>query len=203
MRKTLLIVFAKAPDKGKVKTRLGKNIGMKKSQGIYIQLLYHTAKVTRKSKIETILFANKSDDTLESIFYHSKKNKLQKGKNLGEKMENAFLWAFKKSYEKVILIGSDLFSLKDNILIEAQQALENFDLVIGPSYDGGYYLIGMKKMNNKIFKGIPWSTNEVLCSTEKKIKEKKIYYLEIAKDVDDFNDLKAHPSLYKIYKKNN
>ena len=70
-----------------------KKLGMEKSQGIYIQLLYHTAEITRKSKIDTILFANKSDEALESIFYHSKENKLQKGKNLGEKMENAFLWA--------------------------------------------------------------------------------------------------------------
>ena len=59
-------------------------------------------------------------------------------------MEAAFLWAFDQKYEDVILIGTDLWSLNKDTLLEAKKALENTDIVIGPCYDGGYYLIGMK-----------------------------------------------------------
>ena len=201
MNKLLLIVFAKAPIKGEVKIRLGKTIEMEKSKWVYIQLLHHTAKVTRKSKIDTILFENQASKELHSIFYHSKQYLIQEGINLGNKMEAAFRWAFKQDYKKVILIGSDLWTLNEETLFEADHALEQNDFVIGPSYDGGYFLIGMKKFNPKVFKNIPWSTNQVLKETILKIKNKSIYFLELANDIDDLNDLKENKSLYNKYLK--
>ena len=141
--KTLLIIFAKHPQIGKVKRRLGRDVGMEASLWIYNKILQHTAKISFHTKLDTVVFKNKKSSKLESIFKHVKKFEIQKGKNLGKKMEAAFLWAFDQKYENVILIGTDLWTLNKDTLLEAKKALENTDIVIGPCYDGGYYLIAV------------------------------------------------------------
>ena len=160
---SIIIVLAKAPILGEVKTRIGKKIGMERSKWIYEQLLSHTSNVTKKTKIKTVLF--------------------------------------KKKYKKIILIGADLWTLNEKIIIDSFKLLDKFNLVIGPSYDGGYFLIGMKKPNENIFKNIPWSTNNVLEKTISKMKTRKISFLEITKDIDSFSDLKSNLSLLKKYNK--
>ena len=198
---SIIIVLAKAPILGEVKTRIGKNIGMDRSKWIYEQLLSHTSNVTKKTKIMTVLFKNKNNEKLENLFKHSVKSKLQLGENLGEKMTNAFQWAFKKKYKKIVLIGTDLWTLNKKIITDSFKLLDKCDLVIGPSYDGGYFLIGMKNPDGNIFKNIPWSTNNVLEKTILKIKDRKISFLEIAKDIDSFSDVKSNLSLLKKYNK--
>ena len=199
--KTTVLVFAKAPIKGEVKTRLGKTIGMKASCWVYEKLLKHTFKILDKSKLPYVLFENQTDATLHAIFNSSKSNRLQEGDHLGNKMENAFQWAFDQGYEKVLLIGTDLWSLHEDTLIEAKQALDQNAFVIGPSYDGGYYLLGMNQMNLKIFKDVSWSTSQVFRDTLLNVSESSIYFLDIANDIDDFEDLKAQPSLFNHFQK--
>jgi rSAM/selenodomain-associated transferase 1 len=199
--KTTVLVFAKAPIKGEVKTRLGKTIGMKASCWVYEKLLKHTFKILDKSKLPYVLFENQTDATLHAIFNSSKSNRLQEGEHLGNKMENAFQWAFDQGYEKVLLIGTDLWSLHEDTLIEAKQALDQNAFVIGPSYDGGYYLLGMNQMNLKIFKDVSWSTSQVFRDTLLNVSESSIYFLDIANDIDDFEDLKAQPSLFNHFQK--
>ena len=199
--KTLLIIFAKHPQIGKVKRRLGRDVGMEASLWIYNKILQHTAEISFHTKLDTVVFKNKKSSKLESIFKHVKKFEIQKGKNLGEKMEAAFLWAFDQKYENVILIGTDLWTLNKDTLLEAKKALENTDIVIGPCYDGGYYLIGMKNLNKEIFKDIPWSKKEVFRKTLSKAKYNSIYCLDIKNDIDNKKSLKAHTSLYAQYKK--
>ena len=198
--KTLLIIFAKHPQIGKVKRRLGRDLGMEASLWIYNKILQHTAKISFHSKLDTVVFKNKKSSKLESIFKHVKKFEIQKGKNLGEKMEAAFLWAFDQKYENVMLIGTDLWTLNKDTLLEAKKALENKDIVIGPCYDGGYYLIGMRNLNNEIFTDIPWSKKEVFRKTLSKAKENSIYCLDLKNDVDNKKSLEAHTSLYDQYK---
>jgi rSAM/selenodomain-associated transferase 1 len=148
-----------------------------------------------------VLFENQTDATLHAIFNSSKSNRIQEGDHLGNKMENAFHWAFDQGYEKVLLIGTDLWSLHEDTLIEAKQALDQNDFVIGPSYDGGYYLLGMNQMNPKIFKDVSWSTSQVFKDTLLNIRESSIYFLDIANDIDDFEDLKAQPPLFNHFQK--
>ena len=199
--KTVLLIFSKSPILGKVKNRLSKNIGLESSLHIYKKLLEHTASVAQKSRIKTVLFQNELNPELKAIFKNVADYQIQKGKNLGEKMENAFRWAFSLKYKNVILIGSDLWSLDKDTLIEAKKALEHNDVVIGPCYDGGYYLIGMKNFNNKIFKNISWSKKQVFKQTLSKVLENSVYYLEIKNDIDNKESLRAHTSLYELYKK--
>ena len=199
--KTVLLIFAKSPILGKVKNRLSKNIGLESSLQIYKRLLEHTASVAHESRIKTVLFQNELNPELKITFKNVADYQIQEGRNLGEKMETAFRWAFSQKYENVILIGSDLWSLDKSTLIEAKKALEHNDVVIGPCYDGGYYLIGMKNFNNKIFKNISWSKKQVFKQTLSKVLENSVYYLEIKNDIDNKESLKAHPSLYDLNKK--
>ena len=119
--KTVLLIFSKSPILGKVKNRLSKNIGLESSLHIYKKLLKHTASVAQKSRIKTVLFQNELNPELKAIFKNVADYQIQKGKNLGEKMENAFRWAFSLKYKNVILIGSDLWSLDKDTLIEAKK----------------------------------------------------------------------------------
>ena len=87
--KTLLIIFAKHPQIGKVKRRLGRDLGMEASLWIYNKILQHTAKISFYTKLDTVVFKNKKSSKLESIFKHVKKFEIQKGKNLGEKIASS------------------------------------------------------------------------------------------------------------------
>ena len=136
---------------------------------------------------------------IEPIFENAKNFLVQNGSDLGRKMLSAFQWAFNEKYKNVILIGTDLWDINESMVIRARNVLENKDFVIGPTYDGGYYLIGMKKIKKKIFQNIPWSTNHVLEETLKKIKNDSVYFLGIENDIDDFIDLKNDLNLYKLY----
>ena len=91
--------------------------------------------------------------------------------------------------------------MDEETLIEAEKALEYNDLVIGPCYDGGYYLIGMKKLNYKLFKGISWGEKKVFKQTLSKVSENSVYYLDIKNDIDNEQSFKSHKSLYDLYRK--
>lgn len=75
----------------------------------------------------------------------------QRGEDLGEKMYNGFLDIFSKGYKKVVLMGSDIPDIKGEDILLSFNILDTKDIVLGPSYDGGYYLIGMKNLNKNIF----------------------------------------------------
>ncbi len=90
------------------------------------------------------------------------RKKLQSGNDLGERMENAFSEIFGMGYEQVVIIGSDMFDLSQKDLATAFEALQTNPIVIGPATDGGYYLLGMKELNTKIFKNKNWGTSTVL-----------------------------------------
>ena len=197
--KNLLMVFAKSPIKGEVKTRLGNEIGFEKSHWAYLQLLKKTAENISNNNQDIIVFQSKPNKKIKSIFVNAKKFLVQNGSDLGDKMLSAFQWAFNEKYKNVILIGTDLWNISESMLIRARNVLENKDFVIGPTYDGGYYLIGMKKIKKKIFQNIPWSTNRVLEETLKKIKNDSVYFLGIENDIDDVIDLKNDSNLYNMY----
>ena len=156
MNENLTLVFVRNPELGKVKTRLAKTIGDKDALKIYTILLQHTESVLHKVSCDKVVYYSEeiqSNDLWDNALYQKK---LQKGADFGARMQNAFETAFKDTYEKVVIVGSDLFDLNPNHIKEAFTALENHEVVLGPSLDGGYYLLGMKKMNPTVFKNKQW-----------------------------------------------
>lgn len=196
--KNLLIIFTKNPELGKCKTRLAKSIGDISALKVYKYLLQHTAKVTQEITANKEVFYNQTpieNDNFSSAYFSKK---TQTGADLGEKMSNAFQEGFSNKYEKIVIIGSDLYDLETKDIQEAFLQLEKSDYVIGPAKDGGYYLLGMKKFTPKIFQQINWSTSTVLEETLQLLKNKKVVLLQEKNDIDTIEDIK-HINVFQQY----
>ena len=187
--KNLLIIFTKNPELGKCKTRLATSIGDVAALEVYKKLLQHTAEVTQKISADKVVYYNVKpiQDDFSSTYFTKK---TQTGNNLGEKMSNAFQEGFQSNYQKIVIIGSDLYDLKTSDIKEAFQQLEQQDYVLGPAKDGGYYLLGMKKFTAEVFQDINWSTSTVLKETLKLLENKKVALLTKKNDIDTIDDLK-------------
>ena len=197
----LLMVFIKDSSKYPVKTRLKTAIGKNKSIWVYNQILKKTFLVLKNIKTDIAVFHYNSIISKNPFKNFSKWNKIQVGENLGKKISNAFNWGFEKGYKKIIIIGSDLWDLNEEIINKGFLELNKNKVVIGPSIDGGYYLLGLNKKMPKIFEGIKWGTQSVLAETLKLL-DHDPYILPELNDIDTFEDLIANPSLFKIYNNN-
>ncbi|EKJ87952.1 hypothetical protein CLV96_3238 [Leptospira meyeri] len=192
MEKNKLIIFAKQPERGKVKTRLAVSIGEVQTLKIYLELLEITKKITSTLSVEKIVYWDHLHlgNTLEFEFGDSKK--VQAEGDLGLKMKIAFENEFRSNFGKVLIIGTDCPFLTKEILEKAYHSLDDTDFVIGPAKDGGYYLLGMREFFPFVFDSIPWSTSEVLPLTLDVIRKNKktVTLLTELNDIDDIFDLK-------------
>ncbi|WP_040280224.1 TIGR04282 family arsenosugar biosynthesis glycosyltransferase [Psychroserpens damuponensis] len=197
--KTALIIFTRNPELGKCKTRLAKTIGDQAALDIYKYLLQHTANVAKKVNADRFVFYSEAliiDDIWGAAHF---RKKLQKGKNLGERMHNAFDDLFHLGYEKVIILGSDLLDLNKDIIENAIDRLHKNDVVIGPAEDGGYYLLGMKELHPAIFINKAWGTETVREDTIADLKNKDVSLLQPLNDIDTFDDMKHYNQLKQFY----
>ncbi|HLF64306.1 MAG TPA: TIGR04282 family arsenosugar biosynthesis glycosyltransferase [Saprospiraceae bacterium] len=159
-----LVIFVKNPIPGKVKTRLAAEIGEDRARDIYLWLLQHTRDVTSDLPVTKYVYYSdfiQEDDIWSADLYEKR---LQTGELLGERMHNAITEVLQHQ-RQVVLIGSDSADLDTQIVSYAFEVLHYVDIVIGPAMDGGYYLIGCKAPQPKIFEGIAWSTSEVFTNT--------------------------------------
>jgi len=189
-RKEVLIIFAKNPVLGKVKTRLGATIGNEKALAVYKELLAYTYSVTHKINVDRIVFY--ADHIAENDVWNNEYQKAkQHGNDLGERMMNAFSDVFQRGYSKAVIIGTDCPMVTEEIITEAFKQLDRNDMVIGPASDGGYYLAALKTLHAELFQNIAWSTNIVLQKTIAICAEKRLtyYILPELTDIDDENDL--------------
>jgi rSAM/selenodomain-associated transferase 1 len=208
MSKNLLIVFVKNIILGKVKTRLAKTIGDVGAFNIYYELFTITEQASQKVDVERHIYF--SDVIIPSKWENDQKF-VQEGEDLGIRMRNAFQHGFDEGYENIILIGSDLPNISKEIIDTGFDALTNNDIVFGPAEDGGYYLIGMSKMNTSVFENKPWSQSELLDVTLDQLKEQqqKVGQIETLNDIDTFEDLiasdfyKENPKIQQIIQQTN
>lgn len=190
MSKNLLIIFTRNPELGKVKTRLAKSIGDDKALEIYRILLNKTEETIRDLACDKTVYYSvkiRENDIWDTSIYQKQQ---QDGNDLGMRMFNAFQEAFYNNYDKVSIIGSDLYDLNANHIDDAFAALNKKDFVIGPAHDGGYYLLGMKSIYSQVFKNKDWGTSTVLKETIQDLKNESIQLLETLNDVDVYDDLK-------------
>ncbi len=118
----------------------------------------------------------------------------QIGGDLGRRMSHAFTHGFQRGYGAIIAIGSDCPGLDEACLRRADELLGHTDVVLGPATDGGYYLIGLRRPEPRLFAGIEWSTATVLATTLARIQECGLSYalLEEKDDIDDLAALRGH-----------
>lgn len=186
----LLLIFVRNPELGKCKTRLAAHIGDYNALEIYKLLLAHTQEVSgRSTATKRICYSDHidTDDIWDSGAYDKT---IQKGQHLGERMAHAFETGFREGFQKIVIIGSDLYDLSHGDLDTAFQALDMHDYVIGPAQDGGYYLLGMTNFNASLFKDKPWGTDTVLERTLKDLKMEKYFLMVPKNDIDRFEDIK-------------
>lgn len=190
--KPALIVFQKNPVLGQVKTRIAKILGEEKALEIYRFLVWKThEQITLLTNWDVFLYYS---DFTEKVDWKPKKGEisyhLQKGKDLGERMRNAFEEIFHKGYTRILIIGTDCPQLTEETLNNAAKELNNYDVVFGPAKDGGYYLLGLKKLYNGLFQDIPWSTESVLELSIQYLKQNKISFQTTSSlsDIDTAED---------------
>ena len=170
MRRAILL-FVKYPEPGKVKTRLAATLGAERAAAIYRQL------------VAAVLAGLPGGDDLIVVFDPPEKRAevaewlqgllaerrvlftAQAAGDLGARLERAFAEAFAQGWEKVAVIGSDCIGLTAAVFSETWRALETHDAVLGPSVDGGYYLLALKQPCAALFHGIAWSTDAVRAQT--------------------------------------
>ena len=209
-----LIVFIKYPEPGKAKTRLAKDIGDEKACEIY--------KLLAENVIKNILTKNPGTYTVHFFFTPADREteirtwlkpilndnqgiktqfRTQEGRNLGEKMSNAFKEILQeKGCKKCIIIGTDCLEIDATLIENAFDILKEKNVVIGPCKDGGYYLIGMSRPTPDLFVDIDWSTDRVFEQTMEKTQKNKLSggVLKTLTDIDTQEDLSCHTTLISI-----
>lgn len=197
--KKALIIFTRNPELGQCKTRLAKTVGDEAALNIYKYLLKHTAMVSEHVTADKYVFYTEtiiSNDLWNSDIF---RKKLQYGTDLGSRMENAFSELFSLGYEKVMIIGSDLLDLNLNHIDNAFEKLNRHDVVIGPSKDGGYYLLGMKRIHENIFRNKDWGTDSVFKDILNDLHNIDLELIEELNDIDTFEDMKHYKQLEQFY----
>ena len=200
MSKNLLIVFTRNPELGKVKTRLAKTVGNATALKIYIFLLERTRDISVKVSADKAVYYSvkvRENDIWDANIFQKHQ---QVGEDLGIRMLHAFKNGFKAGYEKVMIIGSDLYDLTAETIENAFMALEKNEVVIGPAEDGGYYLLGMNSLEEKVFKNKDWGKQTVRKDTLEDLKDKKVFLLGELNDVDVFKDIEHHPAFQTFLK---
>jgi rSAM/selenodomain-associated transferase 1 len=184
--KNALIIFIKNPVKGRVKTRLAKELGEDEALNVYHILCDLTRKAALHFQGDKYLFY--SDEVVFEDGWdetHFIKHK-QEGQDLGERISNAFKNVIGR-YESMLIIGSDCPYLKEIHLKQAIDKLQECDCVMGPAADGGYYLLGIKKMIPGLFSDKSWSEGSLLAETKACLNSlnQSYFFLETLEDVDD------------------
>ena len=197
--RTCIIVFAKHPLPNQVKTRLIPKLSAEQAALLYKAFLTDWCELLSKlSNIDLIIAFTPegSQPDLEAIIGDAIAYIPQSGDDLGERLTSATRWGLENGYKKIIITGSDSPTLPLTYISEAVNGLTSCDIVIGPSMDGGYYLIGFSEQNlttvvPTIFQGITWSTKDVFQQTIERIhtSNAKLHLLPPWYDVDTPEDL--------------
>ena len=199
---TALAIFAKAPVPGQVKTRLCPPLTPDEAATLHGTFVLDTLERTKTAIGKWRLPIDRYVACAPSaslVFFkileerHGVRLLDQVGEDLGQRMHQVFTELFGRGYERVYIVGTDVPTLP---LCEYQQAvslLDSHDVVLGPSTDGGYYVIGLKRLVPELFIGIPWSTGNVLAATKQKATALNLTVglLTEWRDVDGAEDLQA------------
>ncbi|MBF0557541.1 MAG: TIGR04282 family arsenosugar biosynthesis glycosyltransferase [Nitrospirae bacterium] len=192
---SVVLLFVKSPERGKVKSRLGNAIGDDMALDVYRCLVSNTLDMLGAGKYDVRLcfYPPDSHGVVEDWLGSGHCYVPQQGGDIGERMKNAFVQAFSEGVEKAVLIGSDIPDLSISLINEAVSALDISDAVIGPAHDGGYYLIGFNRHSflANIFQGIVWSTGSVYHETMNIFGQSgsRVHVLTGLSDVDTLGDL--------------
>jgi len=189
-----ILVFVRAPEAGRVKTRLAASIGANAALRVYRRLAEHAARealAVADAEVRVHFTPGDAEAAVRAWLGDGPALLPQADGDLGERMRDAFAQAFADGHERVVIIGSDLPEMRADLLRRAISLLDDHQAVVGPARDGGYYLLGLTRMVEGVFDGIAWSTPGVLQATLQRLEAAGITpgLLEPLTDVDEVGDL--------------
>jgi uncharacterized protein len=192
-----LVILTKAPEPGQSKTRLVPPLSFEEAaelaRALLLDQLQNLARFTA-AQLFIAFTPPSATNFFETLLSHEGSCFSQQGYSLGDRMRHAFEVLFSRGFSRVLLIGGDLPAVPLETLADAVAVLENknSEVVLGPSLDGGYYLVGMSRLIPEIFEGILWSRPDVLTLTTAKLVALKRKYKLISPwyDIDTIDDLR-------------
>jgi len=192
----LLIIFTRYPEPGKSKTRLIPALGPEGAADLHRRMveytLYRARRFTTGSNVPLeIRFAGANEGWIKNWLGPDLRCYPQGDGDIGLRMRRAFDEAFRAGMERVVIVGTDIPGFTEDLAQRALILLRDFDAVFGPTRDGGYYLIGLKRPIHQLFEAIPWGTEQVL---QKSLHvagdlQLRISLLDLLEDVDRREDL--------------
>jgi uncharacterized protein len=200
MKRTQLIVMAKAPVPGFVKTRLIPALGADGAARLALRLLEHTMQAARAARFDAVTLACAPDTTHAAFTAQARQGGVelvpQGDGDLGARMQRRFERGFEQGAEHIVIIGTDAPALDAAALRRAAQALADTDAVFVPAADGGYALIGLSRVLPALFNDMPWSTSAVMTVTRERLLRAAMRHTElpVVHDIDDPADLVHLPA---------
>ena len=197
-----LVIFAKAPIPGEVKTRLCPPLTPDEAATLHgsfvLDMLERTTLAVTKLQLPFHRYLACAPSS-ELVFFKIMEERQgvslldQVGEDLGQRMHRTSVDLFAKGYKQVIIVGTDVPTLPLSVYQEALAILGRSDVALGPALDGGYYLIGLKQPAEQLLTGVPWSTDQVLAVTQQKAKTLglSVGLTTTWRDVDTMTDLQA------------
>lgn len=197
MSQCSLLIFTKAPELGRVKTRLAATVGETSALAVYQLLLnsvLDTAQVLQRQGWGAQLWVAGDPQHGAFIPYYQQGfvGYQQQGADLGARLLLGVEQALQGS-ESVLVVGGDCPSLQPGYLLQARYLLHQADVVIGPAWDGGYVLLGMRQPYAELFSEIDWGTEQVLQQTLERCEQQglSIALLPGVSDIDEWPDVQA------------
>jgi rSAM/selenodomain-associated transferase 2/rSAM/selenodomain-associated transferase 1 len=191
-----LIVFTRFPDPGKSKTRLIPALGPEGAADLQRQMCEYTLSWVRRWKERfsgslQIHFTGSSEESFEKWLGPDLSFRPQAKGDLGGRMAGALRQGFQEGMEKVVIVGTDCPGLSEDLAQQAFARLDQSEVALGPAKDGGYYLIGLRRPVEELFRGVPWGTGGVLAKTREIARnlDLRVSLLESLSDVDRPEDL--------------
>lgn len=189
-----LIIFTRLPIPGKTKTRLEKNLAQVECASLHINMLKDLNETAKRVDADIFVsFTPNGDTTLISDIFTVKNVMFaqKNNANIWERMSLAMKHIFEKGYDRVILIGADIPEITSEHINSSFEALDSVDIVITPTEDNGYCLIGLKSHNKEIFNLDNLTSGNVFLNTFNIAIEsgKKVYVNEKLLDLDEAEDL--------------
>ena len=190
-----LLIFARVPALGRVKSRLAAGVGQPAALAVYHELLTITRTAAEEAEVPTTVWladaAGPALTAAETREWAEMTTRCQESGDLGERMTVAFAAAFAAGASRVAIIGTDCPGLRADHLTQAFALLAEHDVVLGPATDGGYYLLGLRQPQPELFLNKEWSTDSVLDDTIADAQRlgRRVALLPELRDVDTADDL--------------
>ncbi|MEM8561657.1 MAG: TIGR04282 family arsenosugar biosynthesis glycosyltransferase [Pseudomonadota bacterium] len=190
----LVLQFAREPVAGQVKTRMLPQLTPEEASDLHCELVLFTAQRLLNAAVGPVEL-EVAGDPLHPLFQRCRSLgvancRAQRGDDLGARMHNALRQGLRRS-SKVILVGSDCPEMDTGYLKQAVNALDEEEIVLGPASDGGYVLLGARRLIDEMFEKVKWGSDTVMASTRSQLRAAQTRWSELAplSDIDRPDDL--------------